>query len=175
LSSSAAARPTQRVDGPCQAVAEIAPATDAAGPGAPIAIDARSSEVIEVPDAGSVVWSGVIGDGVDTEPRRTSGSVVVVLPPVLDTLAGGLATAYSWGGDDVTSAQGSGVETYEVPALVPAGAEILVSGTHTDALGACTGTVRLRLAGNPLTEPVTIAMLVLTVGAAVPLVLAGRP
>ncbi|MGH9246944.1 MAG: hypothetical protein ACRD29_22035 [Acidimicrobiales bacterium] len=168
------------IDGPCEAHAEITPAPEATGRDTPTRIDARSAaDVIEVPDSGSVAWSGQIGDGLDTQPRPAGGSVDIVLPPVLDSVARRLApdlvTAYQWGGDDVTTAQGSGTEMYEVPALVPAGAEIVVRGTHTDPLGSCTGTVTLRLAGNPVTEPITIALLMLTVGAAVPLAMAGKP
>jgi hypothetical protein len=50
-----------------------------------------------------------------------------------------------------------------------------VTATYSDPLGDCFAAVTLRLAGNPLTQPVTIAFLLLTVGSAGMLVLAGKP
>jgi hypothetical protein len=99
----------------------------------------------------------------------------VVLPPILDQAFGGLAEVYTWGEDDAVTTQESGTETYEIPDIAPAGAKIVVSGSHDDTLGNCSGEVTLTLAGNPLTEPITLGMLALTLGAGALLFFAGRP
>lgn len=164
------------LSGPCEAKGTFTPAAGASGPATPFTVDAKTaSGAIEVPDEASVAWEGRIGDGRETEPRATSGAVSVVLPPVVDSLFGGSAELYTWGGDDTTATAKAGTKTYDIPAIVPAGAKIVVSGAHTDTLGTCSGTVTLKLAGSALTEPVTIVMLVLTGGSAALMVLAGRP
>jgi hypothetical protein len=164
------------LDGPCQARGEFTPAEGATGPDEVFTVDAATaSGTIEVPDEASVAWFGQIGDGQDTEPRETSGSVSVVLPPVIDLAFGGLAEVYTWGEDDAVTTQEPGTENYDIPDIAPAGAQIVVSGSHEDTLGDCSGEVTLKLAGNPVTEPITIGMVVLTLGAGALLVLAGRP
>lgn len=164
--------------GPCEAQGTFFPDADAdsGSPPGPHVVNARQGGTILIPDKGSVDWQGQIGDGQPTDPRQTSGNLQVVLPPIVDDLFGdiaGFTEVYTWGSDDETSTFESGRETYSVPDWVPGGITVVVAGGHSDALGNCAGTVRLKIPGSAVTSPVTIVSVIATGGTVITMVAAG--
>ncbi len=120
-------------------------------------VDAASigDQVVEVPRSDTVDWQG----SVNAPPGVYSGSISVELPPPF-----GKAEIDSWSGDSENSSN-SGAEEYDLPSLVPSGAEFRVVGSHTDENGSCTGYVNMKIEGGPfdsLTAPLSLVGTALT-------------
>lgn len=139
-----------------------------------VAIDpAQGDGPFEVPLEGTVVWTGTVADGSETEPRATSGDIVVVGPPLLDTLFGDLLELRTWGDDDAVTTTEAGVDTYELPDYTPRDAELIVTGEHDDPAGSCDGSVTIVVAGDPMDSALTIGAVVATVVTGALVALAG--
>lgn len=105
---------------------------------------ANPADVIEIPRADAVSWTGRVNGPQEGEPRSIAGSVSLKLPPPL-----GFVTFRSWEGTGVTVTS-AGTETYDLPDQVPAGVVFQFHGEHQEG-GAvfCRGTAQLRIAGGP--------------------------
>lgn len=144
------------LDGPCEAVGTV----EETG----VEIDPSTGDgPFEVPLEGTVVWSGQVGDGSDTEPRVTNGAIAVVAPPVFDAIFSGLLEFRDWGEDDAVTTAESGTDTYTLPDYTPRDTELVVSGFHDDPVGSCDGEVTIVVAGSPLDSPLAIGSLAGTV------------
>jgi hypothetical protein len=106
---------------------------------------ATATGVITIPRSDTVDWEASVA----APPGPYSGSIWVELPPPF-----GQTEIDSWSGDSQTTSN-SGTEEYDLPALVPAGVEIIVGGEHTDQNGTCTGSVTVEIDGGPFSSPVT--------------------
>jgi hypothetical protein len=111
-----------------------------------ITVDAATAEgVITIPRSDTVDWTA----SVTAPPGEYEGKVWIKLPPPLNE-----RTIDSWSGNSQTTSN-SGTEEYDLPALVPAGVEIIVGGEHTDQNGTCSGSVTVEFDGGPFSSPVT--------------------
>lgn len=110
---------------------------------------ATATGVITVPRSDTVEWQA----SVSAPPGPYSGSVWVELPPPF-----GEAEIDSWSGDSQTTSN-SGVHEYDLPSLVPAGVDIVVSGEHTDQNGTCSGSVTVQIDGGPFSSPLAAVSL----------------
>lgn len=129
---------------------------------------ADRDQVIEVPRADQVAWSGrVVGPEAGTE-RPVAGSVSLALPAPLGSLVIG-----DWSGT-ASTVENAGIQDYDVPAVVPAGVVFRLHAEHHES-GAlyCTATAQLRIAGSPWSSPATWVVLGLTLGLAAALVVVG--
>ncbi len=126
-------------------------------------------DVITIPLADTVKWAGnEKGFRLsDTGPRRTiSGEVVVDLPI-------GTMTVDSWGGESVKYAN-EGLRPYDLPGIL-GGVKMRLHGEHRDdGVVACSGTINVKVAGSPLTNPMTYVALGLLLMSGAGLVGAGR-
>lgn len=141
---------------PCQATGSFREGTDAAGP---FEVDAAAvgSRTVTVPRADSVEWSG----SVTSPPGGYDGNIAVDLPAPFGSVA-----IDSWEGTtDQTS--NTGVEDYDLPALVPSGVKLRVVGHHADSAQSCSGFVNVVIEGGPFKSPAAPAVaLMLTLLAA---------
>ncbi len=110
----------------------------------------RLGDVVDIPEKGTVKWTGTIAlDPPPQEPRPVSGWVKVKLPfPV------GQVTVADWSDDGVLTSN-SGSYEYELPSIL-AGFDVTVTGKHWEGTHTfageptCSGTVTLKLEGtNP--------------------------
>lgn len=120
-------------------------------------------QVVTVPRSDTVTWQGSVA----APPGAYSGSIWIELP---------------WGTYEIDAWQGSsdtvsntGVEEYDLPALLPGGATFTVRGEHRDENGVCSGYVNLELEGGPFGSPITWVSLVGTVATGAGLAVALRP
>jgi hypothetical protein len=113
-----------------------------------VSTEADPGTVIEIPRADQVDWTGeVIGPQPGSE-RPIAGSVSLALPPPLGRL-----TVNDWDGTGVNVAT-SGTESYDLPALVPAGVVFTLHAEHREGDQVfCAGTAQLRIAGGPFDSP----------------------
>jgi hypothetical protein len=124
--------------------------------------------VVKVPIKDKVHWQGTVKG--PSGRRAISGFVAVRLPAPF-----GHVTIDTWG-KTTTRVQNSGVHAYSVPSLTPRGVIFPVYGAHFEnGQFFCGGYVDVTLEGSAFDEPWTYAALVLTFGALVGLILAGRP
>lgn len=124
---------------------------------------AASDGPFEVPLEGTVVWSGQVGDGADTEERATNGGITVVAPPLIKTVFEGILEFRDWGEPDAVTTAEAGTDTYELPSYTPRDTELVVTGFHDDPVGNCDGSVTIVVEGSPLDSPIAAASLAGTV------------
>ncbi|MCI0687753.1 MAG: hypothetical protein L0Y54_11020 [Sporichthyaceae bacterium] len=129
----------------------------------------QPGDVIEVPRADTVEWSGqVVGPAAGTE-RAISGSVKVLLPAPL-----GGVTIGDWGGS-TDKVDNTGTRSYDLPGLVPAGVEFTLSGTHSEGSSEfCSGSVKMTIAGGAFDSPLVWGAIAGDVLFGAGLLLAGR-
>lgn len=134
-----------------------------------VSTEADPGTVIEIPRADQVDWTGeVIGPQPGTG-RPIAGAISLSLPPPL-----GQVTVNDWDGTGVNVAAG-GTESYDLPALVPAGVVFTLHAEHREGDRVfCTGTARLRIAGGPFDSPLIWVGLAGTALSGGLLLLAGR-
>jgi hypothetical protein len=134
-----------------------------------VSSDADPDTVIEIPRADQVDWTGqAIGPTAGTE-RPIAGAISLSLPPPL-----GRVTVNEWDGTSV-NVEASGTESYDLPALVPAGVVFTLHAEHREGGRVfCTGGAQLRIAGGAFDSPLIWAGLGGTALFAGLLVLAGR-
>jgi hypothetical protein len=130
-------------------------------------VDARAigNDVVTVPREDSVDWEGSVAG----PPGEYSGSISVDLPPPF-----GEVEIDSWSGDSDTPSN-FGTEAYDLPSLVPAGVEFEVVGSHTDANGTCSGSVRMEVDGGAFDSPLTIVSLLGTIASGAGFAMLARP
>ncbi|MBI4884174.1 MAG: hypothetical protein HY826_08975 [Actinobacteria bacterium] len=114
-----------------------------------IVVAETDNGVFTIPRSDTVNWEGSVAG----PPGEYSGSVWVELPPPF-----GEVEVDSWSGDSETTSN-SGSHEYDLPSLVPAGVEIVVSGEHNDENGSCSGKATLEIDGGPFDSPVTLISL----------------
>jgi len=130
---------------------------------------ADPNAVIVIPRADSVAWTAKLARPLLGTQRQISGSLAVDLPAPLGTLV-----IDQWSGPS-SKVTNSGVRTYDLPSLVPAGVVFKLRGDlHENGTMFCTGTASLRIAGGPLRSPLAWISLGLTALFGVLLLLAGR-
>jgi hypothetical protein len=113
-----------------------------------VSSDADPGEVIEIPRADQVAWTGQVVGPQPGRERPTAGSILLQLPAPL-----GRITVNRWDGNGV-NVEASGTESYDLPALVPAGVVFTLHGEHREGGQVfCTGTAQLRIAGGPFDSP----------------------
>ena len=126
---------------------------------------ATATGVVTVPRKDTVQWqASVTAPGGDY-----SGSLWLELPPPFSKIE-----LKSWKGNSQTTSN-SGKHAYDIPSFVPGGAELTVAGTHTDTNGTCSGSISLKLQGDPLSSPVTWVSIGATVAMAGGLLMLLRP
>ena len=127
------------------------------------------SDVIEIPQADTVVWEGSVGGAspTDTVPRRAiSGEVELDLPF-------GSVTLDDWGGTSERAAN-TGDHDYDLPDVV-IGIELPLHGAHReDGSEVCSGSVNVVVVGGTFDNPLSYAGLVGLILSAIALVVAGR-
>jgi len=134
-----------------------------------VSTGADPADVIEIPRADQVAWTGEVTGPEPGQPRPIAGRIALELPAPL-----GQVTVDEWDGTGVNLAA-SGTEPYDLPGLVPAGVVFTLHAEHREGDQVfCTGTAQLRIAGGPFDSPlvwVGLAGTALTGGL---LLLAGR-
>jgi hypothetical protein len=134
-----------------------------------VSSDADPGEVIEIPRADQVAWTGQVVGPQPGRERPTAGSILLQLPAPL-----GRITVNRWDGNGV-NVEASGTESYDLPALVPAGVVFTLHGEHREGGQVfCTGTAQLRIAGGPFDSPLIWVALAGTALFGGLLLLAGR-
>jgi hypothetical protein len=111
--------------------------------------------------------------GVTVDPKATNGpiEIAVDLPPPLPDF-----TAGSWSEDDAVETTKTDTYTYDLPAFLPRGYEVTVSGFHNDAtFGNCSGSVVLKVKGGFFASPTGPVAFVITALSAAGVVIAARP
>jgi hypothetical protein len=105
---------------------------------------ANPADIIEIPRADAVSWTGQVNGPQEGDPRPIAGSISLKLPPPL-----GFVTFRSWEGTGITVTS-AGTETYDLSEQVPAGVVFQLRGEHQEG-GAvfCSGSAQLRIAGGP--------------------------
>jgi hypothetical protein len=119
-------------------------------------------DIVEVPRADEVSWSGrVEGPAVGTS-RNVAGRVALQLPPPL-----GAVDIADWGGA-ATEVQRSGTYAYDLPSLVPSGVVLDLLANHDEGgQRQCTAHLRVMVAGGPFDSPliwVVLAGLLVSTG-----------
>jgi hypothetical protein len=111
---------------------------------------ADPAAVIEVPRSDEVSWTGALVGREPGAERQIAGSVSLALPVPLGSL-----TIDDWSGPG-TNVASSGVQRYDLPAVVPAGVVFTLRAEHHEN-GAlfCSGSAQLRIAGSPFGSPLT--------------------
>lgn len=104
---------------------------------------AATTGVVVIPRSDMVEWTG----SVPLAPGQYRGSIWVELPPPF-----GSVEIDTWEGDS-QSTSNNGTHEYDLPALVPAGIEFVVSGQHVDENGRCDGSVTVEIDGGRLGAP----------------------
>lgn len=131
--------------------------------------DARDDRIV-VPDADDVSWRGSI-DAPGTEERSHQGRIELQLPPPLPSVV-----IADWGSDATAAVRDDGVYDYELPAFVPRGVTLHLTGEHIDTAGTCTGSLEVEIEGGPLDAPAPlVGSLVGTAAAAAGLAAVARP
>ena len=150
------------VSGPCTGSATFQKGLEEGGP-LTVTSDSVTDDVITVPRADTVAWTGSVTPTQEGE-REISGYVALALPWPLGTVNLG-----EWDGPSSTTTS-SGTETYDIPSLVPAGMVFHVTGEHSEPGVTCTGDVQLKIEGSPfdtIVTPVLIGITALLGGALV--------
>ena len=128
-----------------------------------------SDDVIEIPRADTVAWTGTVVGPTPGASRDVAGLVALGLPPPLGSI--GIA---SWAGP-ATSVEKSGSYRYDLPSLVPSGVRLDLRVTHDEAgQRHCTAAVGLIIPGGPFDSPLIWAALVLLLVSLGGLLLLGR-
>lgn len=127
--------------------------------------DHRPSDVIVVPRADTVSWTGSQGAaGADGPRRDISGKVTLDLPV-------GTVTIDDWSGSSVRYAN-QGQHDYDLPSIL-AGVKMKLAGVHAEnGTTTCQGSVYVEVAGGGPLKPLALGGLVLS---GVALAFAGKP
>jgi hypothetical protein len=112
-------------------------------------------EVIEIPRADRVAWSGtVVGPAAGTA-RQVAGRVQLRLPAPFGTV-----DIADWGGE-ATEVERSGAYSYDLPTLVPAGVRLDLQASHDEGgQRHCSAGVGLIIPGGPFDSPLIWVALV---------------
>lgn len=156
------------IEGPCSGSGTFVDGLDSGG--GSFTVDGKTGEVVEIPLEDTVRWQGAIS-GVSGQ-REVSGFVAVDLP-----WPWGKVNIESWGNDGklASAVENRGEEEYDLPSLIPRGVEFKVYGEHNDQGVSCDFSVRVKVEGSAFDTPLTYGSVVLTLGSAGLLALAGRP
>jgi hypothetical protein len=105
-------------------------------------------DVVEIPRADRVAWSGsVVGPAAGTA-RPVAGRVELKLPAPLGSFA-----IADWGGE-ATDVERSGAYSYDLPTLVPSGVRFDLLASHDESgRRHCSATVGLIIPGGPFDSP----------------------
>lgn len=134
-----------------------------------VSTEADPADVIEIPRADELTWTGQVIGPDPGSPRPIAGSVSLQLPPPL-----GRITVDDWSGT-TTNVGASGTQSYDLPGLVPAGLVFTLHAEHQEnGQMFCSGTARLRIAGGAFDSPLVWVGLVGTALSAGLLTLVGR-
>jgi hypothetical protein len=111
-------------------------------------------DVVEIPRADQVAWSGtVVGPAAGT-PRQVAGRVQLRLPAPFGTV-----DIADWGGE-ATDVERSGAYAYDLPKLVPAGVRLDLLASHDEGgRRHCSAGVGLIIPGGPFDSPLIWAAL----------------
>jgi hypothetical protein len=164
-----AAAPPAAADLAEPAGACVATGTWQAGGFTVVSTDADPADVIEIPRADQVTWTGQV-IGPDPGPERPiAGRISLQLPPPL-----GGVTVDDWSGTG-TNVDSTGTESYDLPGLVPAGLVFTLHAEHREnGQLFCSGSAQLRIAGGAFDSPLVWVGLAGTALSAGLLALAGR-
>jgi hypothetical protein len=107
-------------------------------------------DVVEIPRADRVAWSGsVVGPAAGTA-RQVAGRVQLRLPAPFGTV-----DIADWGGE-ATDIERSGAYAYDLPTLVPSGVRLDLLASHDEGgQRHCTASVGLIIPGGPFDSPLT--------------------
>ena len=112
-------------------------------------------DIVEIPRADQVEWSGKVVGPAAGSPRAVDGRVVLDLPPMLGSI-----TLGAWSGE-ATTVEKSGTYAYDLPSFVPAGVKLDLVGQHDEGgTRYCTAVVVLMIAGGPFDSPLIWVALV---------------
>jgi hypothetical protein len=119
-----------------------------------VSTDLVPDDVIEVPRADSVSWTGkVVGPAAATE-RQVSGRIAIALPFPFGSFA-----IDDWSGPS-TDLERAGTYDYDLPSLVPAGVELDLLAHHDEGGSRhCNAAVGLMIEGGPFDSPLIWAAL----------------
>jgi hypothetical protein len=126
-------------------------------------------QVVEIPRADKVAWSGtVVGPAVGAA-RQVAGRVELRLPAPFGTI-----DIADWGGE-ATDVERSGAYSYDLPKLVPSGVRLDLLASHDEGgRRHCTAAVGLVIPGGPFDSPLIWVALAGLLGSAALLALVGR-
>jgi len=128
-----------------------------------------SGDVIEIPRADTVAWTGKVVGPAPGAPRPVAGRVALRLPPPLGSI--GIA---SWTGS-ASVVEKSGSYRYDLPSLVPSGVRLDLLVSHEEGgRRYCTASVGLIIPGGPFDSPLIWAALALALASLGGLLLLGR-
>ena len=162
------ARPAAAVlDGRCTATGAFEAGTKAKGP---FTVDAHTSDVVVIPLKDRVDWQGSID--ITPHDRAVSGNVRIKMPWPLPSV-----TVESWGknGKKAHAVDNRGIESYDLPSVIPRGVELTVQGAHNDDGASCNGSLRIEVEGSATKSWLVWPALGATVVAFGVAALAGRP
>jgi hypothetical protein len=131
--------------------------------------DLSPDDVVEIPRVDRVAWSGQVVGASEGTPRTVDGHLALDLPPLLGSIPLG-----TWSGQAV-EVERSGIYSYDLPAIVPAGVRLQLNGRHDEGgRRRCAAAFTIMIAGGPFDSPliwVALVGLLLSGGA---LALVGR-
>lgn len=112
---------------------------------------AMTGTVYEIPISGTAEYQGSVAAA--TTPRPVSGQVSIQGPPGIGAIE--ITDAWTWSSDSATSTEKSGIGSWDLPAALPRGIEMKVSGQHSEnGVVTCEGTVLVKLEGGVFDSPV---------------------
>ena len=107
-------------------------------------------EVVEIPRADRVAWSGTVVGPAAGPPRPVAGRVQLRLPAPFGTV-----DIADWGGE-ASDVERSGAYSYDLPKLVPSGVRLDLVASHDEGgQRHCTAAVGLVIPGGPFDTPLT--------------------
>jgi hypothetical protein len=131
--------------------------------------DLDPEDVIEIPRADEVRWTGrVVGPTAGT-PRPIDGRIALALPPLLGSIPLG-----TWSGQGV-DVEKTGTYSYDLPSWVPSDVEFDLRARHDEGgKRHCTGAVGLIIEGGPFDSPLIWVALAGLLVTAIGMALVGR-
>jgi hypothetical protein len=132
--------------------------------------DANTTDKVTLPAKDTVAYEGSI-TAPTSGPRSHSGRIDLKLPAPLPAIK-----IVTWGTKSTVKTSDEGVYDYDLPAIVPRGVTLNLTGEHVDTAGTCTGSIEIEIDGGPFDAPAPIAVSVVgTVIAGAGLAFAARP
>jgi hypothetical protein len=136
----------QDATGPCTATATLSNGV-VVNPYDP----AMAGTVYEVPIQGSASYEGSVE--ATTTPRPISGRVAIQGPPGFGDFT--ITDQWTWSSENATTTSKTGTANWDLPAALPRGVEMKVTGVHREnGVAVCEGTVLIKLEGGMFDSPV---------------------